>query len=117
MHDESNRLSDISERKLLKAQGTDYIAGFKGTFDQAVEDYNRVIALEPEHLDAHFHRGSAQEKLGKLDEAVKDFSTVIKLDPNHAKALYARGACLNLKGDFVRAVGKHRVAAAEDPPY
>ncbi len=70
-----------------------------------MEDYSQVIALEPEHLDALFQRGSAYEKLGKIDEAAKDFSGVIALDPNHAKALYARGACLNLKGDFARAVG------------
>ena len=76
-----------------------------GCLQQALDDYNSVLKLEPRSVDALYHRGAAFEKLGSLDDAIRDFTAVLTLDPNHVKAGYARGACRNLKGEFFEAIG------------
>ena len=64
-----------------------------------------MLQLEPDHVEATFHRGTVYEKLSKLDEAIADFTKVLSLEPDHVKASYARGTCRNLKGDFAPAIG------------
>ena len=68
-------------------------------------DYSTVLRIEPDHVEATFHRGTVYEKLTKLDEAIADFTKVLSLEPDHVKASYARGTCRNLKGDFAPAIG------------
>jgi hypothetical protein len=81
-----------------------------GALEPSLEDYNRVLQLEPGSVDALYYRGTVYEKLGRLDEAISDFTAVLTLDPNHIKASYARGACRNLKGDFQKAIGEQLCA-------
>lgn len=71
-----------------------------------MSDYSSVLRLEPDHVEATFHRGTVYEKLSKLDEAIADFTKVLSLEPDHVKASYARGTCRNLQGDFAPAIGK-----------
>ena len=96
-------------------QHTEKSACFTGEYETAVEDYTRVLAVDPENTDALFQRGTAHEKRGAIDAAVADFTAVIGLDSMHAKALYARGACYNLRGEFARAVGT--LAALQGSPF
>lgn len=76
-----------------------------GDLDASVADYSTVLRIEPDHVEATFHRGTVYEKLTKLDEAIDDFTKVLSLEPDHVKASYARGTCRNLKGDFAPAIG------------
>ena len=76
-----------------------------GSYDRAVADLQRALALEPDHADALLQLGTAYEKLGALQQAYETLSALIQIDPNNAKALYARGACLNLMGQDARALG------------
>lgn len=90
------------------ALGSDPIT-HAGALQEALDDYNSVLRLEPRNVDALYHRGTVYEKLGCLDEAIHDFTAVLTLDPNHVKAGYARGACRNLKGEFFEAIGEQLV--------
>lgn len=40
-----------------------------GDYAQAVEEYRKLIEVNPNYVAAYFHGGQALEKLGKLDEA------------------------------------------------
>jgi tetratricopeptide (TPR) repeat protein len=40
-----------------------------GDHAQAVEEYRKLLEMNPKYLAAYYHGGQALEKLGKLDEA------------------------------------------------
>ncbi|MEM9023576.1 MAG: tetratricopeptide repeat protein, partial [Bacteroidota bacterium] len=63
-------------------------------YRQSIEDFNRVLALAPDHVDALLNRGTAYSKMGSCDRATQDFSRAIALNPDDPKAYFQRGICL-----------------------
>lgn len=52
-----------------------------GHYDAAIQDFNRVLQLEPNNSVAYFNRGSTYDSLGMHDAAIADFSKALELDP------------------------------------
>ena len=48
----------------------------------AIEDFSRVIELNPEYADAYYNRGIVNENLKNYTNAVADFDEAIKLEPS-----------------------------------
>lgn len=63
------------------------------SWDDALEDLNAVIKLDPDHKDAFYFRGVAKYFMGNYDHAEKDFNMQLKLDPTHVRSYYFRGKC------------------------
>ena len=60
-------------------------------YDWAIEDYNTVIKLNSDNVEAYIHRGLAYHHKGEVDRAIEDFTKAIELEPNYAGAYYDRG--------------------------
>ena len=60
-------------------------------YDWAIEDYNTVIEMKPDNVEAYIHRGLAYHHKGEYDRAIGDFTKAIELKPNYADAYYDRG--------------------------
>jgi tetratricopeptide (TPR) repeat protein len=54
--------------------------------EEALADFERAIALEPIHADAHNFRGLALRDLGREEEALASFCRAIELNAQHADA-------------------------------
>ncbi len=78
--------------------------GKTGDYQSALDDFNRVIELNPEDPDAFYNRGLTYKKLDRIDEAFADYSDAIRRDPKYAKAYNNRGAILGQKGKFHQAI-------------
>ena len=63
----------------------------RGEYDWAIEDYNTVIKLNPDSVEAYIYRGMAYHHKGEYDRAIGDFTKAIELEPNYAGAYYDRG--------------------------
>ena len=63
----------------------------RGEYDWAIEDYNTVIEMKPDSVEAYIHRGLAYHHKGEYDRATEDFNKAIELEPNYAGAYYDRG--------------------------
>jgi tetratricopeptide (TPR) repeat protein len=70
-----------------------------GDSKQAMDDYNRAIALNPIYAEAYFFRGVAKSNLGDQRNAIQDCSNAIKLNPKYAEAYYVRGIIKLALGD------------------
>ena len=61
------------------------------SYDEAIEDMNRVIKLYPEFAEAYYNRANLMAISGKLPEAYDDYTRAIELDANMGEAYYNRG--------------------------
>jgi tetratricopeptide (TPR) repeat protein len=62
-------------------------------FNEAINDYSRVISIEPNNTHALYNRAISFDKIMKLNEAVNDFTKIIDLEPMNANAYLNRGCC------------------------
>lgn len=87
----------------------------EGEWDAAVADYDRVIALDPESVNAYINRGRARADKGELDAAIADYDRAISLDPDASLAYNNRSYAKLEKGDFDGAIADSNRAIALDP--
>src|SRR3712207_7016404 len=69
---------------------------FLGRFDEAIRDYDRMIALAPELGPTHWQRGLALYFAGRYDDSAKQFERYYegdrkstRLNSSHANISYA----------------------------
>jgi TonB family protein len=79
---------------------------------QAYEDLNKAIALDPQDAIAYNQRGIASFAAGNVQAALKDFSKTIELQPQLAEAYNNRGIIERTLGDY-RQAGKDFERAAQ----
>ena len=58
--------------------------------DQAQDDFNSAIAIDPDYARAYHMRGLVSEKQGADETALADFDRAIDLDPEYGAAYYSR---------------------------
>ena len=80
-----------------------------------LEDFSRVIDLEPHNAEALENRAAARDALGERRLARQDYDALIRLEPDNAVALYSRGACLAQLGDLAGALADFDRAIALEP--
>ena len=74
-----------------------------GLYDQAIEEYDEAIRLNPEFADAYYNRGAAYGRLGQFQLAIEDCDEAIRLDPENAFAYLLRGAVYSDMGRPIEA--------------
>lgn len=70
------------------------------TYDQVLDDYNKVIDLDPNFQFVYFNRANVKCLMGDYWGAVSDYTKAIELDPEFSEAYFNKGLILiylNLK--------------------
>lgn len=85
---------------------------------EALECYERAIALQARDVDSMANRAIALSDLGRLDEALEAFEAVLALTPGHALARFHRGLARLSKGDYAQGWPDYelRLASSDKPP-
>ncbi len=60
-------------------------------YKNAIVDFDKVIALNPEHVRSYYKRGLTKYNLENYAGAIDDYTRAIKLNPRHARAYNNRG--------------------------
>ena len=77
-------------------------------FQNAINEFDKYISINPEYYNSWYFRGSCKYALGQYEEAIKDFDKTLKLvDPEDYDSLHLRGIC-----EF--RLGRYEYAACED---
>jgi tetratricopeptide (TPR) repeat protein len=87
----------------------------KGAFDQALDEFNRAIQLDPRSALAYEGRGNTHVNKGEFDRAIADYNTALKLDPKLALAYVNRGLAYVKKKDSAQAIADYTEAIRIDP--
>jgi tetratricopeptide (TPR) repeat protein len=61
-----------------------------GRYDEALADYARALALDPDLAVVYGNRGVCYQDLDRHDEALADFARAVDLDPGNARTYYNR---------------------------
>ena len=87
----------------------------EGKLRKAIEEYEKVISIEPFNLEAYNNLGMAYKDLGELDKAIDYYRQAIALDPRYERAHCNLAIAFYLKGDLNAAVSEARLAIALNP--
>jgi len=84
-------------------------------FDQAVESYDKVLAINPDYAEAHSNLGVTLKELNKPAEAVQCYRNALAIKPDYADAHYNLGNALHTIGKMNEATASFRKALALKP--
>ncbi|XP_058096769.1 inactive TPR repeat-containing thioredoxin TTL3-like [Magnolia sinica] len=95
----------------LKAMGNEEYK--KGKYAEALEFYDRAIAIDPDQASYRSNKSAALIGLGRLLEAVDECREAIRIEPSYSRAHY-RLATLYLRlGEGEKARNHYRLAGSE----
>ena len=86
-------------------------------FDAAINAYDAVLRLNPNHAEAYNNRGLARDALGQHEAAIADYDAALRLNPNHAKAYNNRGGARYALGQYEAAIADCDSALRLKPDY
>ena len=81
--------SPLDKIKVYRAKGVFY--SYADKYAQAVEEYKKVLAIDPSHIEVLMAQALLFYKLELFDAYVDNLKRVIELDPNEVDALNALG--------------------------
>lgn len=81
----------------------------------AIQAYDRAIALQGNYVDPYFNRGNALLRLGRTAEALASFEKAIALAPSLAVAHYNRATVLEGLGRIADAMDGYRTVLQLEP--
>ncbi|WP_445637390.1 hypothetical protein NSTC745_02495 [Nostoc sp. DSM 114161] len=86
-------------------------------FRGAIEDYTKVIKINPNAVAAYYNRGLAQSNLGDEQAAIEDYDRAIKINPKYSLAYVGRGIARSTLGDKQAAIDDYNQAIKIAPKY
>jgi tetratricopeptide (TPR) repeat protein len=90
----------------------------KGRYDQAVAEFNKVLAINPRASEAYYYRGNAHCLQDQHDRAIQDYNRALEINPKLAGAYLNRGSAYVLKAEYDQAICDYNQALqlnAQDP--
>ena len=85
-----------------------------GLYEEAIEDLNDSLSLDPEHVGAHLTMAITLIQLKRNDEAFEWFDRTLALDPENAAAYANRGILNDRLGNYEQALEDYKRALIID---
>jgi serine/threonine protein kinase/Flp pilus assembly protein TadD len=89
----------------------------EGRYDEAIEQLNEALRLNPRHYWALVQLGICHQEQGKYALAAGDFGACIGLSPDFALGYFNRGYALEKSGNKVEAISDYTAAIDRDPSF
>jgi Flp pilus assembly protein TadD len=104
--------SDPSNPHFLEQLGDYYV--YANRSQDALEAFDRVIALKPQDADAWSKRGYALQQLDRKEEAIASYEEALTADPRHRSSRHNRWGLLLLLGRASQVAEEAAVALKRD---
>jgi tetratricopeptide (TPR) repeat protein len=91
------------------------LAARKRAYDRAIQDFDRVLAIQPDNVGALIARGEALSNIGDQARALVDLNRAIALAPDRVAVYVTRGLMEGRRGNLAGAVGNYDIALRLDP--
>ncbi len=93
------------------------LASRKRAFTRAIGDFDKVLDLQPDNVDALILRGDAYSQLGQPGRALADLNRAVADAPDNAQAFLYRGLAQGRRGDDKLALADYDRALNLEPRY
>ena len=100
---------------LIMDKGVDYSKD--GQYENAIQEFDKVIQLDPDYAVAYYNRGYSYNKLGQYQTAINDYTEAIQLNPDYADSYINRGNSYHYLGQHQTAINDYTKAIQLDPDY
>ena len=87
----------------------------KKDYPKAIEYFNQLIKLHPDHADAYSERGVSKLHINDLEGALVDINKSLELEPENAYRYASRAFVRAQRGDTDGAIRDYRRAIELDP--
>ena len=115
-------LKIIEDGNKQKIKGKTVIYIFEGIahsnkkrWDEAIDEYNKGIEINPKYPEAYNTRGAAYDDKGEYDKAISDYTKAIEINPSFADAYQNRGIAYDDKGQCDKAISDYTKAIEINP--
>ena len=89
----------------------------QGQYSEAIQDFTKVIGLNPDDAETYYFRGFTYYNQGNRDDAIKDFTKAIELNPDDAETYHFRGFIHYSNGKYDCAIKDFTKAIELNPDY
>lgn len=113
LYDQAIRLDPKAPMAFL-ARGV-LLAGRKRAYERAIADFDKVLALEPDNVQALIRRGDAYGQLGDTARGLADLDRAIALAPGYSQGYFHRGLLRNRNNELQAALGDYDAAVQRGP--
>ena len=96
-----------------KEKGTKFAK--EGRFEDAIENLNRAIQIEPNYAAAYNNRGIVFMQQGKYKEAISDFARAIEINDQDPAFFINRGMTNEKLENYMKAIDDYGMAIDLDP--
>ena len=86
-------------------------------WDQAIENFNKVIEINPKDAMAYFNIGTIFSEKEEFDIAIKNYQKCLAINPDHAEAHDNMGSALKAQGNLTAAVEQFTQAINLKPNF
>ncbi len=93
------------------------LATRKREFGRAIGDFDKVLALKPDNVEALLFRADAYRQMGNVAPAMADLNRAVALEPSNPRAFFFRGLLNSSRGEKRLALADYDKAIALDPAY
>jgi tetratricopeptide (TPR) repeat protein len=93
------------------------VLGEQGKADQAIDHYQRAIALRPDYAEAHYNLGRLLAEQGQLDDAIAHYKSAAAINPADAETQNNLGVTLFGIGRADDAIVHYQKALEIRPGY
>ncbi len=87
----------------------------RGNYQEAIDDYDSTLALNPNFTEVYFRRGIAHSSLQHWPEAMADYTRSIAISPDYSEAYIHRGNIRNIMADWQGAMSDFDLALGLNP--
>ena len=88
-----------------------------GQLDEAVNAFQNILSIKPNHADAYYNMGNALKAQGKLEESIASYTKAVSLQPDYTDAYYNMGNALKIQGKMEQAIASYKKALSLKPSY
>lgn len=81
----------------------------------AIFYFDKVLAVEPNHVNALANKGNALGKLGKYDVAIITYDLALKIKPDHIICLLNKGLALHYLARYDDAISCYDKILSQEP--
>jgi tetratricopeptide (TPR) repeat protein len=75
-----------------------------GNPKESILYFNKVLEINPDHLDALLNKGHAFGKIGRYHDAIICYDRVLKIESNNVLGLINTGLCYHYLRDYEKAI-------------